>query len=136
MEIIYNDEYLINRAFNKLSLKVKKNNITKPKIEKKNGKTVISNFKKFCDSVKKDQLIVKKYMEDSLRVESNINLVGALIITKGPKPPEIYKTFGDYVKNYIMCQEPKCNSLDTEIIKIDRITFLACNICNSKKSIK
>lgn len=136
MEVIYTDECLLNRIYDKIDgIKTEKFSVCKPKSEKKNGKTVITNFGAFCESIKRDQNTVKLYVEDELKIDTSITSSEMLLINKCYQQVEIEGILGRYIKTFVMCPEIKCGSGNTDIIRENRIKFLVCNVCHSKKSI-
>ncbi|MHA1988975.1 MAG: translation initiation factor IF-2 subunit beta, partial [Promethearchaeota archaeon] len=46
----------------------------------------------------------------------------------------IQKKIESYVKEYVLCKE--CGKPDTKLIKEGRITFLKCEACGAKSSVK
>ena len=138
MEVIYTDEYLLKRLFSKLNTKSQKSSALRPDIERKNGKVIFINFSAFCDSIKRDQQVVKKFIETELKKDSSILPSGALIIDKSDKSTSddaMMKMLTRYMEKYVLCQEKSCKG-NTEIVKDGRITYLICKQCHSKKAIQ
>ena len=132
----YSDEFLLNRIFSKLEeTKRKKLIVEKLIIEKKNRKTFVTNFISFCDSTKRDSNSVKLYIETDLQIKTSLMENGTLIINKVYPIGDIEKVFERYAKTYVICAEPKCSSGNTEIIRQNRINYIFCHTCKSKKSI-
>lgn len=136
MEQIYEDDYLLERLFDKLeSNKSQKLVAVKPKSIKQNKKTHITNFVEFCKSINREPNSVKIYIDERLAKDSSISSTGVLIINKIYHQHEIDKDFMAYIKEYVLCPEIKCGSGNTNIIKENRITYLLCNSCHSKKAL-
>lgn len=132
----YSDEFLLHRIFSKLEeTKRKKLVVEKLIIEKKNGKTFVTNFLSFCESVKRDANSVQSYIENDLQIKTSLMENGTLIINKVYPAGDIEKTFERYARSYVICAEPKCGSGNTEIIKENRINYIYCHTCKSKKSV-
>ncbi|QKF93648.1 eukaryotic translation initiation factor eIF-2 beta [Fadolivirus algeromassiliense] len=132
---LYTTEYLVNRLYTELSdhtSSSKKLSLEKPEISSVNKKTYISNFKSLCTKLNRDTNDVKMFFEKELQTSVSINQDGGLVITGMFKQPGLLKIFTNYIKEYVTCKE--CNSCDTEIIKENRITYLKCNKCLSKKA--
>ncbi len=83
----------------------------------------------------RDKQSVKSFIEKDLKIETSLNEDNVLIFEKEYQSIPIENAITKYVKKYVICLEPKCGSGDTEIIKENRITYLACKTCCSKKSI-
>lgn len=136
MKQIYEDDFLLDRIFTKLKdNKTKKLVVTKPTIEKKNGKTYITNFTDVCNSIKRDLHDIKTYIETELQIETSIMENGTMLINKIYHQKDIEPLFSAYIKTFVICPEKNCGSGNTEIIKEHRIKFLVCNVCKSQKSI-
>ncbi len=136
MDKLYDEEELVDRLFDKLgSNKNKKLVIPNLIIEKKNGKTIITNFKIFCETIKRDQENVKIFIEHQLAVNTSITSLGELLINKSYNKDHIDEKIKAYMIEYVLCGQEKCKSSNTEFIKENRITYLSCKTCNSKKSI-
>lgn len=132
---MYSDDFLLNRIYEKFEITSKKIGATKPIIEKQNKKTHFMNFKQFCISINREDVAIKKYFEEELKINMSINSQGSLIIEKIYQPNEIIKICENYIKKFVICQEQKCNSGNTQIIKENRITYIVCNTCKTKKAI-
>lgn len=137
MEQLYTDNFLLDRLYSHIEKK-QKLVLIEPKIEKntKLKRTFVNDFIKFCDSLKRDYNTVKLFIENELSVETSINSSGVLIVSKTYDATQIMSILNKYIKIYVVCTEAKCNSANTIIIKENRITYMYCNTCHSKKSIK
>lgn len=133
---------LINRAY--VLLKENKNNekkhFIKPHIISHNRKTYISNFIKYCDSINRDQEKVKNFLEKDLGTNSSIvseNSLGdeksGLKFTTTFRLPVIMSSITNYMKEYVLCKS--CKSGNTQIKKIDKITYVCCNSCKANTAI-
>lgn len=141
----YSDDYLIGRLLSKVeedseskSIVSKKAVFVKAIITRKYGKTYIENFESVCKSMKKDPEHVREYLEKKLKKnvgEITISAKMVLIITGSHTSPEIEGHIKNYVRTYVICSEPKCGSDETELIKSNRILYLACKKCNSRKAV-
>lgn len=132
----YPTEDLINRLYDEL-----KNNEQKftlkldlPKVSCMNKRTNFSNFRDLCKKIKRSENEVKEYFDNELRNPSSIDSNGVLVITGTFKEQGIRNVFEKYIRAYVTCKE--CGSLNTDIIKENRINFVNCNRCYSKKPIK
>lgn len=131
----YNTKYLVDRLYIELSNHISSNKklvLDRPEISSANKKTYIGNFKEICNKLNRKTEEVKVYFESELRAPCNLSQAGALVITGVFKQAGVSKVLSSYIKDNVTCKE--CNSCDTEIIKENRISFLKCNKCKSKKS--
>lgn len=132
----YKVEYLIDRIYNELEVHLnssKKISIEKPQVSIANKKTFIANFRNICTKLKRKEEDVRLFFEKELNTTVTINQDGALIITGMYKQPGIINVMTNYIKEYVTCKE--CGSCDTELIKENRILFVKCNRCLSKKAL-
>lgn len=133
----FSQEFLIDRLYielNNCSNPNKKVSLERPEVCIANKKTFFSNFSEICQKLNRKDTDVKKYFEDELKTEVNILQDGGLNIVGIFRQPGIQKILGNYIKDFVACKE--CNSCDTELIKSNRITFISCNKCKSKKALK
>jgi len=132
----YTLDETLNRAYDELS---KINNpsmkimIEKPLVNFVNRKTHVSNFGNICHKLNRKMDDVHKYFNDELSISSTIDSTGCLIITGRFKQVDITKIFTDYIKEYVSCKE--CLSCDTILVKENRILFMHCNKCLSRKAL-
>ena len=136
MKQIYDDNFLLTRLFTKLETnKKQKLVITKTQTKKQNRKTFVTNFSAICQSLKRTDITVKNFIENAIERSTSIMENGSLVIPGKFEQAEIEKIFTDYVRSNVLCQEEKCLSGNTEIIKDSRVTYLVCKTCKSKKVI-
>ena len=131
----YNTKFLVDRLYTELGNQLsssKKLVLDRPEINSANKKTYIGNFKEICNKLNRKMDDVKAYFESELRAPCNLSQDGTLVITKVFKQVQVSKVLSSYIKDCVTCKE--CNSCDTDIIKENRITFLKCNKCKSKKA--
>jgi len=133
---------LIDRAY--VSLKENKNNIkkvfVKPEIKSHNRKTFIINFIKYCESINREPEKVKNFLEKELGTTSSIvsensldNEKSGLRFSSTFKVTVVMSSITNYMKEYVLCK--LCKSGNTEIKKIDKITFVCCNNCKANTAI-
>ena len=133
----YTDEYLVDRIISKLEThNTQRFSAIKPLIEKRNRKKFKNNFIKVCESLHRDSDVIKKFIETQLQISTSVSADGVLIIDKTYNAIDIQKVFASYIKSYVLCGESQCRSGCTQLLKDSGITYLICNTCNCKKSIK
>jgi translation initiation factor 2 subunit 2 len=137
MEELYTTDFLLERLFDKLESRgnKKKFSLKKPIVDFLNRKTYIKNFVDLCKMMNREQLHLKTFMDKDLNTNSSVNEENSLLLDKKYTQVQIENTIAKYVKKFVICQEPKCGSGDTKLIKENHITFLECKGCCSKKSI-
>ena len=143
MELQYLDlNYLIDRAYNILKKEQKnKKNFTKPIIVNHNRKSYITNFINFCESINRLPEDVRKFISKDINVDTSFvtennledNNNSGLKLNNYYKSAQIMNTITNYMKQYVLCDS--CKSGNTEIEKIERINYIICGTCKSKKAI-
>ncbi len=137
MQQLYETDFLVERLFKKLESKTskKKAKLERPIVSEINRKTYIKNFPAVCKSLNRDEQHFKSFLEKELNIDSSLNEDNILILDSRFRQAQVESAVEKYAKNFVICLEPKCSSIDTEIVKENRILFLSCNSCHSKKSI-
>jgi translation initiation factor 2 beta subunit (eIF-2beta)/eIF-5 len=135
MEFInYDKEFLLDRAYNSFSLDKKRMSFAQPEFETKDRKSYIHNFKKLCQSLNRDPEEIRTYIGKELQMDTSIKENGALKIDAIVKPANrIEGILRDFIKDNVMCQS--CKSCKTITKKIDRLTYMICDVCKSKRAI-
>ena len=96
-------------------------------------KTIFRNFADFPKVMRRDPEKVLLYLAKEFG--SAAYIAGEKGIFVGKKEPSAFMSlFERYMKEYVMC--PVCNSPDTKIERVKRLSFLVCEACGAKSSIK
>lgn len=96
-------------------------------------KTIFRNFADFPKVMRRDSEKVLLYLAKEFG--SAAYIAGEKGIFVGKKEPSAFMSlFERYMKEYVMC--PVCNSPDTKIERVKRLSFLVCEACGAKSSIK
>jgi translation initiation factor 2 subunit 2 len=142
-EIPYTIEQLIDRGYTKLKLlnsQIEKKAFCKPEIINHNRKSYITNYMKFCESIKREPEHLQKYIDHEMNAATSIIANGSMNDEKSGlkfnmmfKKDIIMNTVTGYMKEYVLCS--LCKSGNTEIKKVDRINYLKCNNCKADKAI-
>ena len=129
-------EKLLNKAYEKLPEKVKTpDRFEIPIVETivQGNKTIIRNFTQIYQTLRRDPKHLLKFLTKELATPANFD--GSRLILQSRIPRSlIQKKLEAYVKDYVICKE--CGRPDTKLIKEDRITFLKCEACGAKASVK
>lgn len=107
--------------------------LVKPDVVFSNRKTYVRNFIEISLILKRDQSDVKLYFENELKVVSSVDANDMLVLCGRYTQQGVETVLINYIKQNVLC--PECRSSDTEIIKENRITFIKCNRCYTKKSL-
>ena len=136
----YSTEFLLGRIYKKIEHKNVKKVIFKsiPKVTSKNRKTFVSNFDDFCNKINRNMNDVIIFIKEKLQIDKDPSYsesTKCLQINNMYKENIILDILGKYIKTYVECAEASCGSKNTEIIKENRINFILCKSCNSKKAL-
>jgi len=130
-------ESLLKRIQDKLS---DKKNQTKARFELplvdvmwEGQKTFLRNFLEFPKVLRRDPEKILQYLSKEFAVPAE--RLGEKAMFIGRRDPEDFtRLFQIYVKDYVEC--PTCKSPDTKILKENRISFLLCEACGAKSTLK
>ena len=126
----------LDRAYEQLELlnKNKKKPIfPQPNIISKDRKTFFINFSELCKTIDRTQDHVKKYLETETNIPTSILGDGGLKFDVSIKPQQIKNIITTFIKELIICKD--CRTCITTLEKENRLTYMCCSNCNSKKSI-
>ncbi len=134
MSLPYSTQELVTRAYEILSQREKKKNVfIQPEVIVRDRKTFIVNFEGFCTSLNREKNIVKQYVDKETQIMSSfITDNTQLKIDTSLKPSHVRSILANFIKNHVLCSQ--CKSSSTQLIKINRMQFIECNTCNSKKN--
>ncbi len=104
-----------------------------PQIMWVGNKTIFRNFMDFPKVMRRDPEKVLLYLAKEFG--SAAYIAGEKGIFVGKKEPSAFMSlFERYMKDYVMC--PVCSSPDTKIERVKRLSFLVCEACGAKSSMK
>ena len=106
-----------------------------PKVEGhiEGTKTIITNFKQVCDTLRRDPSHVEKFLEKGLASSGKIQ-GNRLILQRKLPSAKINDKIKQYVEEFVLCKE--CKKPDTELIKQNQFMFLHCLACGAKHSVR
>lgn len=96
-------------------------------------KTFLRNFSEFPKRLRRDPDKVLQYLSKEFAVPAEKLGDKAMFIGKRD-PDDFTRLFQIYVKDYVEC--PTCKSPDTKVVKENRISFLICEACGAKSTMK
>lgn len=131
----YSIDMLLDRAFGSLTINKEKIKLVMPVFEKKDRKSYIHNFQDVCRSINRTPDEVRTYLGKELNMDTSIKEDGSLKIDGMPKTVGVIEKFiKEYVISHIMCKA--CKSCKTTVQKVERINFLVCDACKSKRAME
>ena len=96
-------------------------------------KTFLRNFSDFPKILRRDPDKVLQYLSKEFAVPAERLGDKAMFIGRRA-PDDFTRLFQIYVKDYLECTT--CKSPDTKILKENRISFLVCEACGAKSTLK
>jgi translation initiation factor 2 subunit 2 len=97
------------------------------------NKTVISNFHQIADTLGRSPEHLLKYVLKELATPGHLTRNLLLLGAKVPAS-RINEKIRKYATEFVLC--PACGKPDTKLIKEGELSFLRCNACGSKHSVK
>ena len=97
------------------------------------NRTFFRNFAEFPKILRRDPDKVLQYLSKEFAAPAQ--LAGDKAVFVGKRDPQDFTSLlNRYVKEYLEC--PSCKSPDTRAEKSNRFTFLVCEACGAKSSLK
>jgi translation initiation factor 2 subunit 2 len=132
----YDYEKLLKRARSQIpevTSKIERLEIPKLRHTRIGVRTIISNFKEVADALNRDPQHMLKFLSGEMATAATIQ--GSRIIFQGKFSQETFDRLMDrYMESFVIC--PVCKRPDTKIIKEKRLSFLVCEACGARSSIK
>ena len=96
-------------------------------------RTIISNFKEVADALDRDPQHILKFLTREMATAATFQ--DSRAIFQGKFQRESFdRLLQRYLESYVVC--PVCKRPDTRVVKEKRLSFLVCNACGAKSSIK
>ena len=96
-------------------------------------RTIISNFKEMADALDRDPQHILKFLTREMATAATFQDSRAIFQGKFRRD-SFERLLQRYLDSYVVC--PICKRPDTRIVKEKRLSFLVCNACGAKSSIK
>lgn len=96
-------------------------------------RTFLRNFTDFTKVLRRDPNKILQYLSKEFAVPAERLGDKAMFIGKR-EPEDFTRLFHIYFREYVQC--PTCKSPDTGTIKENRISFLVCEACGAKSTLK
>jgi translation initiation factor 2 subunit 2 len=132
----YNYDELLKRACSEMpQVSVKRERLELPRLFITNVgmRTIISNFKEVADVLNRDPQHILKFLTREMATAATFHDSRAIFQGRF-KRDSFERLLQRYIENFVTC--PVCNRPDTKVVKEKRLSFLVCNACGAKSSIK
>ena len=134
MDYNYND--LLKRARAQVpEVTLKKERLEMPRlfVSMVGMRTTISNFKDVAAMLDRDPQHILKFLTREMATAATYNEGRAIFQGKFPRDT-FERLLQRYMEAFVIC--PVCKRPDTKIVKERRLSFLVCNACGARSSIK
>jgi len=132
----YNYDELLKRACSQMpQVSVKRERLEMPRLFITNVgvRTIITNFKEVADVLNRDPQHILKFLTREMATAATFNESRAIFQGRF-KRDSFERLLQRYIENFVTC--PVCNRPDTKVVKEKRLSFLVCNACGARSSIK
>jgi len=130
-------EKLLKRMQDKISTKkpasVERFEIPAPNVMWEGQRTILRNFMDFPKVLRRDPDKVLQYLAKEFATPAERSGEQAMFVGRR-EPHDFVNLFEIYIRDYLEC--PTCKSPDTRIERENRISFLVCEACGAKSSLK
>jgi len=132
----YDYDELLKRACSQMpevSLKRERLELPRLYITTVGMRTIISNFNEVADVLNRDPQHILKFLTREMATAATSQESRAVFQGKF-KRDSFERLLQRYMEGFVIC--PVCKRPDTKIVKEKRLSFLVCNACGAKSSVK
>ncbi len=134
MKFDYNE--LLERARSQLPPDVserKRFEVPKPRSITIGMKTFVQNFKEICDALNRDPQHLLRYLSREMATAGTLS--GSRAVFQGRfRYDTIERLIQHYTVVFVTC--PVCKRPDTKIVKEKRLSFMVCEACGARSSVR
>jgi translation initiation factor 2 subunit 2 len=96
-------------------------------------RTTIGNFKEVADTLDRDPQHILKFLTREMATAATYHDGRAIFQGKFPRDT-FERLLQRYMESFVTC--PVCKRPDTSILKEKRLSFIVCNACGARSSVK
>jgi len=132
MKLIYDYEYLLQRALTKLPKKTitQAYDIPPLAVEYIGKHTVVTNLKAVSERLRRDPRLIMRFFLKSTGKPGAVNDKGQLEIYDLIKKESLDELYKRFLNTYVRCST--CGSYDTELIRHGKIWYIKCLACGAE----
>lgn len=134
MDYNYND--LLKRARDQVpegTLKKERLELPRLFVSMVGMRTTIANFKEVADTLDRDPQHILKFLTREMATAATYHDGRAIFQGKFPRDT-FERLLQRYMESFVTC--PVCKRPDTSIVKEKRLSFIVCNACGARSSVK
>jgi translation initiation factor 2 subunit 2 len=132
----YNYDNLLKRARSQIpEVATKQERLELPRLRMSviGMRTIIYNFKEIADALNRDPQHVVKFLTSEMATAAT-SQEGRVIFQGKFNADTLNTLLQRYMENFVVC--PVCKRPDTKIVKERRLSFMVCEACGAKSSVK
>ncbi len=132
----YNYDDLLKRARSEIpEVTLKKERLELPRlfVTMVGMRTTISNFKEVADTLDRDPQHILKFLTREMATAATYHDGRAIFQGKFPRDT-FERLLARYTESFVTC--PVCKRPDTKFVKEKRLSFIVCNACGARSSVK
>jgi translation initiation factor 2 subunit 2 len=132
----YNYDELLKRARSQVpEVTLKKERLEMPRllVSMVGMRTTIANFKEVSDTLDRDPQHILKFLTREMATAATYHDGRAIFQGKFPRDT-FERLLTRYMESFVIC--PVCKRPDTKIVKEKRLSFVVCNACGARSSVK
>ena len=132
----YNYDELLKRARDQVpEVTLKKERLELPRlfVTMVGMRTTIANFKEISDTLDRDPQHILKFLTREMATAATYHDGRAIFQGKFPRDT-FERLLQRYTESFVTC--PVCKRPDTKIVKEKRLSFIVCNACGARSSVK
>ena len=132
----YNYDELLKRARAQVpEVTLKKERLEMPRlfVSMVGMRTTIANFKEVSDTLDRDPQHILKFLTREMATAATYHDGRAIFQGKFPRDT-FERLLTRYMESFVIC--PVCKRPDTKIVKEKRLSFIICNACGARSSVK
>ena len=96
-------------------------------------RTIVHNFKDIADALNRDPQHLLKFMTREMATAATVHESRAIFQGKFSQET-LGRLIQRYMESFVIC--PVCRLPDTKIVKEKRLSFLVCEACGAKSSVR
>jgi translation initiation factor 2 subunit 2 len=96
-------------------------------------RTIVYNFNEVADALNRNPQHILKFLTGEMATAATVQESRAIFQGKFPADT-LMRLLQRYMENFVVC--PVCKRPDTKIVKEKRLSFLVCEACGARSSIK
>jgi translation initiation factor 2 subunit 2 len=132
----FNYDDLLKRACEQMpEVSIKKERLELPRIQIQTVgmRTIIFNFKDIASALDRDPQHLLKFLTREMATAATVSESRAIFQGKF-RSDSFERLIQRYLESYVTC--PVCKRPDTRLVKEKRLSFVVCNACGAKSSVK